>query len=435
MYVCVCVCLAGRGCLKGRPDIGGLAGRSVTQPLQPMVPWGTYPLGNQQPMSGSGLAVHNHTPFGVGLRNKANWTGPLNTSLFKSKRRLVESTMRGDPPNDCTAPAAHAHCAAPPPPPDPPRLSERPVQRVHKRSVGRCASHTLSDTADGQACSCRNAAVRNETLRNPQEGAGPEGNRGTLCLYSASRGGPCTPCLSPHDGEMCFGRWEWDSCPSAYGCCSCPSGGNSSAGAGGHHVQSFPRGGSPPLCGDCNARGSASPMDTNNWTLSASWSWDVLYFKGWWLAAGSWWLVAVGGWQRLVVGSGWWLAAVGGWQLVAVGGWQRLVVGSGWWLAAVSGWQRLVVGSGWWLAAVGCRQRLVVGSGWWLAAVGGWQRLAVGNGWQLAVGGPWRLSSIWLREDSPSGHMHAHTDGHTQARPRRHLPVHTPATACNLPWV
>ena len=47
--------------------------------------------------------------------------------------------------------------------------------------------------------------------------------------------------------------------------------------------------------------------------LSASWSWDLLYFKGWRLAVGVWRLAAVGG--------GWWLE---------VGGWWRLVVGS-WW--------------------------------------------------------------------------------------------------------
>ena len=48
-------------------------------------------------------------------------------------------------------------------------------------------------------------------------------------------------------------------------------------------------------------------------TLSASWSWDLLYFKGW--LGGGWWRSAVGGWWRL--------AAVGGWRLVS-GGWWRL---------------------------------------------------------------------------------------------------------------
>ena len=52
--------------------------------------------------------------------------------------------------------------------------------------------------------------------------------------------------------------------------------------------------------------------------LSASWSWDLLHFKGWRL-------VAIGGWRRLAaVGSGWRLA-IGGWW-----GW-RLAVGGGWW--------------------------------------------------------------------------------------------------------
>ena len=37
--------------------------------------------------------------------------------------------------------------------------------------------------------------------------------------------------------------------------------------------------------------------------LSTSWSWDLLYFKGWRLAVGGWWRLAVdGGWRRLVVG-------------------------------------------------------------------------------------------------------------------------------------
>ena len=56
-------------------------------------------------------------------------------------------------------------------------------------------------------------------------------------------------------------------------------------------------------------------------TLSAPWSWGLLYFKGWRLAVGGW---------RLAVGS-WWFVGVGGWRLVAVGGWQ-LVVSGGWWL-------------------------------------------------------------------------------------------------------
>ena len=36
--------------------------------------------------------------------------------------------------------------------------------------------------------------------------------------------------------------------------------------------------------------------------LSASWSWDVLYFKGWQLAA------VGGGWRRLMVGGPWGLS-------------------------------------------------------------------------------------------------------------------------------
>ena len=47
-------------------------------------------------------------------------------------------------------------------------------------------------------------------------------------------------------------------------------------------------------------------------TLSASWSWDVLYFKGWRLAVGNWWQLAVGCWRLVAAGGGWWLA-VGGW--------------------------------------------------------------------------------------------------------------------------
>ena len=53
--------------------------------------------------------------------------------------------------------------------------------------------------------------------------------------------------------------------------------------------------------------------------LSASWSWDHLYFKGLRVAVGGWWLVTVGGWWRL--------AAVGGWRLVGVGGWWSAVGG------------------------------------------------------------------------------------------------------------
>ena len=73
-------------------------------------------------------------------------------------------------------------------------------------------------------------------------------------------------------------------------------------------------------------------------TLSASWPWDLLYFKGWRLA--------VGGWR---------LAFGGGWRLVAVGGGWQLAVGGGWWLV-VSGSGRLAVGGGWSLGAVlkGC---------------------------------------------------------------------------------
>ena len=56
-------------------------------------------------------------------------------------------------------------------------------------------------------------------------------------------------------------------------------------------------------------------------TLSASWSWDLLYFKGWQLAVGRRWRLAVGGWRL----------AVGGWQLVGSGGWRRLVAVGGWW--------------------------------------------------------------------------------------------------------
>ena len=70
-------------------------------------------------------------------------------------------------------------------------------------------------------------------------------------------------------------------------------------------------------------------------TLSASWSWDLLYFKRWRFAVGSW---------RLAVGAGWWL--------VAVGGWWGLVVGGGWRLVGVGSW-RLAVGGGWWRLAVG----------------------------------------------------------------------------------
>ena len=47
--------------------------------------------------------------------------------------------------------------------------------------------------------------------------------------------------------------------------------------------------------------------------LSASWSWDLLYFK-------------VGGWR---------LASVSSWRLLAVGGWRRLAVGD-WWSLALS---------------------------------------------------------------------------------------------------
>ena len=64
-------------------------------------------------------------------------------------------------------------------------------------------------------------------------------------------------------------------------------------------------------------------------TLPASWSWDLLYFKGWRLVIGGWRLVAIGGWRRL--------AAVGGWRLVVDGGW-RLAVGGGWRLAVGSWW-------------------------------------------------------------------------------------------------
>ena len=49
---------------------------------------------------------------------------------------------------------------------------------------------------------------------------------------------------------------------------------------------------------------SRQQKETFTGTLSASWSWDLLYFKDW-----RW---AVGGWRLVAVGVGWRLAAVGG---------------------------------------------------------------------------------------------------------------------------
>ena len=76
-----------------------------------------------------------------------------------------------------------------------------------------------------------------------------------------------------------------------------------------------------------------TPTATNvHGTLSASWSCDLLYLKGCWLAVGGWWLVAVGSW-RLAVGSWGRLVVVGGWQFVVGASWQRLAVGGPWGLS------------------------------------------------------------------------------------------------------
>ena len=83
----------------------------------------------------------------------------------------------------------------------------------------------------------------------------------------------------------------------------------------------------------------ATPTDrTFTGALSASWLWDLLYFKGWRLEIGGWWWLAVGG--------GWWLV-VGGWWGLAVGGWWQLAAVGGWWLVAFGGWWRLAAVGDW----------------------------------------------------------------------------------------
>ena len=70
---------------------------------------------------------------------------------------------------------------------------------------------------------------------------------------------------------------------------------------------------------DCPHGGEKRPSScqqrrTFTGTLSASWSWDLLYVNGWRLVVSGWWRLAVGGWRRLAVG-GWRLAVGGSWGL------------------------------------------------------------------------------------------------------------------------